>query len=185
MNTFMAPRQLLKLRLLHDARNTTTLSLNEQAMYQSRDRWKRKILARYFNHLAPVGKHDVLVVSITWFNLELGLPWFQAWNPEIDYLCNHLVLLCSPCVLRSHGFLDSQLGWPERNGVTIETISAAELDHLLSCEEVASACTLWIEDWIGLLEATLEKTDKISEYPCILEVQVGVLGVLSNQCNGT
>jgi hypothetical protein len=56
-----------------------------------------------------------------------------------------------------------------RRGVIIETLSATAFGDLLASEEVARAFALRIEDCIGLLGATGQWTQKIGEYPRMLD----------------
>jgi len=92
----MAPRLLRKLGLPHEAAHTTTLGLNGQVMEHARDSQKTMISAQYFDHLAPVDEPEVLVVPIKAYDLVLGLPWFRARNPEIDWSRNRLWSLRTP-----------------------------------------------------------------------------------------
>ena len=44
-----------------------------------------KLHARYFDYLTPVDKSEVLVVPMSAYDPILGIPWFNAGNPEIDW----------------------------------------------------------------------------------------------------
>jgi hypothetical protein len=175
----MAPRLLRKLGLPHEAAHTTTLGLIGHVIEHARDSRKTIISAQYFDHLAPVDEPEVPVVPITAYDLVLGLPWFQARNPEIDWSRNRLLSLRTPYGLGSHGTEDSQLGKPERNGVSIETLSATAFGDLLASEEITRSFALSIEDCIGLLGATVEWTHEKGEYPRILDDRAGAAAVVA------
>jgi hypothetical protein len=176
---FMTPRLLRKLGLPHEAAHTTTLGLNGHVMEHARDSRKTTISAQYFDHLAPVDEPEVLVVPIKAYDLVLGLPWFRARNPEIDWSRNRLLSLRTHCGSGSHSTEDSQLGQPKENGVSIETPSATAFGDLLASEEVAGVFALRIEDCIGLLGATVERTHEKGEYPRMLDERVGSAAVVA------
>jgi len=176
---FMAPRLVRKLGLPHEAAHTTTLGLDGQVMEHARDSRKTTMSAQYFDHLAPVDEPELLVVPIKAYDLILGLPWFRARNPEIDWSRNRLLSLRTPCGSGSHGTEDTQLGQPEGSGVSIETLSATAFGDLLGSEEVAGAFALRIEDCIGLLGAKVEWTDKKGEYPRMLDERAGAAAVVA------
>jgi len=81
--------------------------------------------------------------------------------------------------LGSHGTEDSQLGKPERNGVSIETLSATAFGDLLASEEITRSFALSIEDCIGLLGAMVEWTHEKGEYPRILDDRAGAAAVVA------
>jgi len=176
---FMAQRLLPKLGLPHEAAHTTTLGLNGQMMEHARDSRKATISAQYLDHLALVDEPEVLVVPIKAYDSVLGLPWFAARNLEIEWSQNGLVSLRTPCGSGSHSTDDTQLGQPERSGVSIETLSATAFGDLLASEEVAGAFAPRIEDCIGLLGATVERTHEKGEYPRMLGEWAGAAAVVA------
>jgi len=58
----------------------------------------------------------------------------------------------------SHDIVNTQLGQPDRRGVSSVMLSAATIGDLLASEEVAVAFALRVEDCTGLLGATVERT---------------------------
>jgi len=121
----MAPRLPRKLGLAHEAAHTTTRGLNGQVMELARDSLKTTISTQYIYHSARVDEPEVLVIRIKVYDLVLGGPWFRARNPEMDWSRNRLLSSRTPCVSGSHGTDDTQLGQPERSGVSIKTLSAS------------------------------------------------------------
>jgi hypothetical protein len=45
------------------------------------------------DHLAPVHKPEVLLVTMTAYDLVLGFPWFKTSKPEIDWASGQLTSL--------------------------------------------------------------------------------------------
>lgn len=80
--------------------------------------------------------------------------------------------------MRSHPTEDSQLGQPKENGVSIETVWATSFGDLLASEEVARAFALQIEDCMGLLGGTVERTHDNREYRRMLDERVGDAAVV-------
>jgi hypothetical protein len=148
-------------------------------MEHTRDSRKTTISAQYFDHLSRVDEPDVLVVPIKAYDLVLGLPWFRARNQEIDQSPNRLLSLRTPGGSGSHGSEDTQLSQPEGSGVSIETLSATAFGDLLASEKVAGAFALPIEDCIGLLGATVERTHEKGEYPRMLDEPAGAAAVVA------
>jgi hypothetical protein len=83
------------------------------------------------------------------------------------------------CGSGSHGSEDTQLSQPEGSGVSIETLSATAFGDLLASEKVAGAFALPIEDCIGLLGATVERTHEKGEYPRMLDERAGAAAVVA------
>jgi hypothetical protein len=177
----MAPRVFRKLGLPHEAAHTTTLGLNGQVTEHARDSRKTTILAQNFDHLAPVDKPEVLVVPIQAYDVALRLPWFRARNQDTDRSRNRLLSLRTPCGSGSHGTEDSQLGQPAGNCVSIETLLATAFGDLLACDKVAGAFALGIENCIGLVGATVERTHEKGEYPRMLDERVGAAAVVGTE----
>lgn len=83
------------------------------------------------------------------------------------------------CRSGSHGTEDSQLGQPDGNGVNIETPSATAFGNLLAGKVVAGAFALRIEDCVGSLGATEERTHKTGEFPRMLDEREGAPAVIA------
>jgi len=174
----MAPRVLRKLGLPHEVAHTTSLGLNGQVMDHARDSRKMTISAQYFDNLAPVEEPEVLVIPIKAYDIGMGLPRFRAREPGIDWSPNRLLSLRTPCSSGSHGTEHTEVCQPEGSGVRIETHSARAFGDLLASEDAAGAFALWIEDGIGLLEATVEWTHDKGEYPRMLDERAGAAAVV-------
>jgi hypothetical protein len=78
----------------------------------------------------------------------------------------------------SHDIVNTQLGQPEGRGVSSVMLSAA-IGDLLASEEVAVAFALRVEDCIGLLGATVERTHEKCEYPRMLDERAGAAAVVA------
>jgi hypothetical protein len=126
------------------------------------------ISVQYLKHLAPVDESEVLVVPIKAYDLVLGLPWFRARNPEIDWSKTLLLSLRNPT---SSDTQDALRNMQEESGVSIELLSATAFDDLLAGEEVTETFALKIEDCIKLQGAMVERTNKNGEYPRRLNVR--------------
>jgi hypothetical protein len=140
---------------------------------------KMTIFAQYFDHLTPFNKRKVLVVPIKAYKLVLGLPWFRTRNPETDWSQHSVLSLWTPCGSGSHGTEDSQLGQPEANIVSIETLLGTSFGDLLASEQVAGEFSLRTEDCIRLLQAKVERTHENGAYPRMLDEQVGAGAVVA------
>ena len=46
---------------------------------------KASLVVQYFEHLKLVDESEALVFPMKAYDLVLGLPWFKARNPEIDW----------------------------------------------------------------------------------------------------
>jgi len=121
-------------------------------------------------HLAPVTELEVLVVPMPAYDLGLGLPWFRARNPEIDWNLCWLTALRSPNGPQAADILSGEDKPPpeehkklqERDEDTPapdnELLGATAFDDLLAGEEVVEAFALQIGECTGLLGATMEIT---------------------------
>jgi hypothetical protein len=69
----------------------------------------------------------------------------------------------------SHDIGNTQLGQPKVIGVSSVMLSTTN-GVLLASEQVAEAFVLRVEDCIGLLGPTVERTHEKREYPRMLEV---------------
>jgi hypothetical protein len=78
----------------------------------------------------------------------------------------------------SHDIVNTQLGQPEGRGVCSVMLSAA-ISDLLASEEVVVAFALRVEDCIGLLGATVERTHEKCEYPRMLDERAGAAAVVA------
>jgi len=67
-------------------------------MMSAKESRKASLLVQYFEHLKPVDKSDVLVVPMKAYDLVLGLEWFKARNPDIDWTKGQLAALRTPNV---------------------------------------------------------------------------------------
>jgi hypothetical protein len=54
-------------------------------MSHARDSRKTHLSVSFSEHEQPVDESEVLIVPMTAYDLVLGLPWFKARNPEIDW----------------------------------------------------------------------------------------------------
>jgi len=148
---FMAPTLLKKLGISHEVAHITTLGLGEQIMQHAKDSQKTTITVQYMEHLAPVTEPEVLVVPMRAYDLVLGLPWFRARNPEIDWSLRRLTVLRSPNGPQAADLLSGEdklppeehEKLPERDNDTpapdIELRGATAIDDLLAGEEVVEA----------------------------------------------
>jgi len=174
---FMAPRLLKKLGISHEVAHITTLGLGGQIMQHAKDSRKTSITVQYMEHLAPVTEPEVLVVPMRAYDLVLGLPWFRARNPEIDWNLRRLTALRSPNGPQAADILsgedkpppEAHEKLPERDEDTpapdIELLGATAFDDLLAGEEVVEAFALRIGECTGLLGATMEITTLSGEKP--------------------
>jgi hypothetical protein len=107
----------------------------------------------YFEHEQPVDESDVLIVPMTAYDLVLGLPWFKARNPEIDWEAGKLLSLQrrqpQP---NNHG----KEVLPTETGPDIQTLSATAFEDLCSSDEVSDTFSLTLGECTGLLGATTE-----------------------------
>jgi hypothetical protein len=100
----------------------------------------------YFEHEQPVDESEVLIVPMTAYDLVLGLPWFKARNPEIDWEAGKL--------LSPKGAASAEQPRQNETGPDIQTISATAFRDLCSSDEVSHTFSLTLGECIGLLGAT-------------------------------
>jgi hypothetical protein len=116
-------------------------------MSYARDSRKTRLSVSYFEHEQPVDESDVLIVPMTAYDLVLGLPWFKARNPEIDWEAGKLLSLqrrqSQP---NSHGKEASR-----ETGPDIQTLSATAFEDWCSSDEVLDTFSLTLDECIGLL----------------------------------
>ena len=168
-NIFVSPRIVKKLRLVDRARpaHVTTFGLNGQVIAHARDSKRVDLSMRYFEHLAPVVETDVLCVPLETYDLVLGLPWFRARTPHIDWIHNKVLELRTPggrtetsssgdnrpasdCEMRDSVPVHRERG-QGRPGPDIQLMTAESMSDLLeSNEEVADVFYMKMEH-IGLL----------------------------------
>jgi len=119
-------------------------------MMSAKDSRKMTISCQYLEHLAPVDEPDVLVVPMTAYDLVLGLPWFQSWNPEINWSKGQLLGLWTPVgnsgneqtiTSLPQGDVSTQDGAcePSPPAIDIQFLGATAFDDLLASNEVAAA----------------------------------------------
>jgi hypothetical protein len=140
-------------------------------MVEAKDSRKATISVHYLDQLAPVDKPEVLIVPIRAYDFVLGMPWFTARNPEIDWSTGRLTALRTP-----NGKLQARVpGDGEKSEIpmadttrtspgrghappNIELFGATAFVDLLASDEVDQAFALRIGDCTGLLGATLGGT---------------------------
>jgi len=176
-SVFMAPRLLKRLGISHEAAHTTTLGLGGQIMQHAKDSRKTSKTVQYMEHLAPVTEPEVLVVPMRAYDLVLGLPWFRARNPEIDWNLRRLTALRSPNGPQAADISggedkpppEAHETLPERGEDTpapdIQLLGATTFGNLLASDEVVEAFALRIGECTGLLGATAGTTTLAGEKP--------------------
>jgi hypothetical protein len=90
---FASPKLIEILGLQTQQAHNTTDRLDGNVMSHAKDSRKSRLSVSYFEDEQPVDELDVLIVPITAYNLVLGLPWFTARNPEIDWEAGKLLSL--------------------------------------------------------------------------------------------
>jgi hypothetical protein len=109
--------------------HTTTYALDGNFMSQAKDSRKTRLSVSYLEHKQPVNKSEVLFVPMTGYDILLGLPWFRARNPEIDWETGkQLSLQRSQPQLHNHSKGVSPLG----TRLDIQTLSATAFRNLCS-----------------------------------------------------
>jgi hypothetical protein len=73
--------------------HTTIYGLDGNITSHAKGSRKTRLSVSYFEHEQPVDESDVLIVPMTAYDLVLGLPWFKARNPEIDWEAGKLLSL--------------------------------------------------------------------------------------------
>jgi len=59
-------------------------------MMSAKESQEACLVVQYFEHFKPVDEWEVLVVQMKAYDLFLGLPWFEARNPGIDWSTGRL-----------------------------------------------------------------------------------------------
>jgi hypothetical protein len=148
---FASPKLIEILGLQTQEAHTTTYGLDGNVMSHAKDSRKTRLSVSYFEHEQPVDESEVLIVPMMAYDLVLGLPWFKARNPEIDWEAGKLLSLQrrqpQP---NSHGKEVS----PTETGPDIQTLSATAFEDLCSSDEVSDTFSLTLGECIGLLGAT-------------------------------
>jgi Aspartyl protease len=139
-STFISQRLCSSLKLETKPAHVDTYGLDGKLLASARDSLKTSISVQYFPHLAPVEESEVLVVPIEAYDLVLGLPWFKARDPGIDWAKARLHSI------RTQGPDDEnriQRSAEEcSGGVKIEMLSATAMVNLLARKEVETVLTL-------------------------------------------
>jgi hypothetical protein len=146
---FISPSLLRKLELPHEPAFTSTPGLNGQVMMSERESRKASLEDQYLEHLEPVNESEVLVVEMKAYDLVLGLPWFKARNPEIDWTNGRLAALRTPNEPQWAKIPEADRASPllessEENSNNepppdIQLLGATAFSHLLAREEVVEA----------------------------------------------
>ena len=71
---------------------TTTEGIDGKIIMDARESRKLTLNIQYFDYLAGITENNCLIVPMQAYDLVLGIPWFKARDPEIDWL--HGCLLC-------------------------------------------------------------------------------------------
>jgi hypothetical protein len=186
---FISPSLLRKLELPHEPAFTSTQGLNGQVMMSAKESRKASLLVQYFEHLKPVDESEVLVVPMKAYDLVLGLPWFKARNPEIDWTKGRMTALRTPNGPQRAKIpeADHASPLPERGeGNTnvdpppdIQLLGATAFDHLLASEEVVEAFAIRLGECQGLLGASLEGITEGEGNPRMLNARAGAAAVVA------
>jgi hypothetical protein len=149
---FASPRLIVRLGMELSTQQAHTISygLDGNIMSHARDGRKTHLSVSYLEQEQPVDESNVLIVPMTAYDLVLGLPWFKARNPEIDWeACKLLSLQRRQSQPKSHGKETSS-----ETGPDIQTLSAAAFEDLCSSEEVLDTVSLTLGECTALLGAT-------------------------------
>jgi len=195
---FMAPRLVRQLGLKHEPAFTSTQGLNGHVMVSAKESRKTSISVQYVEHLAPVDKPEVLIVPMKAYDLVLGLLWFMARNPEIDWSRGRLTGLKCPggdgaipeaepiSTLQSVDNVSDAKLLSEQCGevrplpsADIQILGATAFDNLPASDEVAETFFLLLGDCTGMLGATGERSHEQGEYPRRLDVRAGAAAVVA------
>jgi hypothetical protein len=186
---FISPSLLRKLELPHEPAFISTQGLNGQVMMSAKESRKASLLVQYFEHLKPVDESEDLVVPMKAYDLVLGLPWFKARNPEIDWTKGRLTALRTPNGPQWAKIpeADHASPLPERGEENtndepppdIQLLGATAFGHLLASEEVAEAFALRLEECEGLLGASREGITEGEGNPRMLNARAGAAAVVA------
>jgi hypothetical protein len=146
-------------------------------------------LVQYFEHLKPVDESEVLFVPMKAYDLVLGLPWFKARNPEIDWTKGRLTALRTPNGPQWAKIpeADRASPLPERSEENtnyepppdIKLLGSTAFGHLLASEEVVEAFAIRLEECQGLLGASLEGITEGEGNPRMLNARAGEAAVVA------
>jgi hypothetical protein len=188
-SSFITPSLLRKLELPHEPAFTSTQGLNGQVIMSAKESRKASLLVQYFEHLKPVDKSEVLVVPMKEYDLVLGLPWFKARIPEIDWTKGRLTALRTPngpqwakipeadqaSPLPEHGEGNTNVDpLPD-----IRLLGATAFDHLSATEEVVEAFAIRLGECQGLLGASLEGITEGERNHRMLNARAGAAAVVA------
>jgi hypothetical protein len=109
-------------------------------MSQAKDSRKTRLSVSYFEHEQTVDESELLIVRMTAYDPVLGLPWFIARNPEIDWETGKLLSLQrrqpQP---NNHG----KEVIPTDTGPDIQTLSATAFEDLCFSDEISYLASHW------------------------------------------
>jgi len=93
-SVFVSPRLVERLGIEDQMKPafTTTRGIDGKILVDARDSQKVDLNVQYLSYLAPTMEKDCLIVPMQAYDVVLGIPWFKARNPDIDWL--HGCLLC-------------------------------------------------------------------------------------------
>jgi hypothetical protein len=148
---FASPRLIEILGLQTQQAHTSTYGLDGTVMSHANDSSKTPLSVSSFEHEQPVDESEVLVVPMTAYDLVLGLLWFKARNPEIEWEAIKLLSLQRRQPQPdNHGKEVS----PRETRPDIQTLSATAFRDLCSSDEVSHRFSLTLGECNGLLGAT-------------------------------
>ena len=189
MSIFISPSLLRKLELPHEPSFTSTQGLNGQVMMSAKESRKASLLVQYFEHLKPVDELEVLVIPMKAYNLVLGLRWFKARNPEIDWTEGRLTALRKPNGPQRAKIPESDHASPlpersERNTNVdpppdIQLLGATAFDLFSASEVVVEAFAIQLEKCQGLLGASLEGITEGEGNPRMLYPRAGAAVIVA------
>jgi hypothetical protein len=182
---FISPKlvQLLGLREQTVPAYTTTRGLDGKILAHARNSRKLSLDLQYLPELALMQESDVLVVKMTSYDLVLGLPWFERYNPDIDWTRKRLINLRNPvnaqAGITDQNPMNAQVGklnpvialagktndddvlnesrspvHPNDEALHIETLSAVQFESLLASAELSEAFAIRLWQGTGLLGGT-------------------------------
>jgi len=186
---FTSPSLLKKLQLPHEPAFTSTQGFNGQVIMSAKESRKASLLVQYFEHLKLVDESEVWVVPMKAYDLVLGLPWFKARNPEMDWTKCQLTALRTPTgpqrakipgadhasPLLEHGEGNPNVDPPPG----LELLGATAFDHLLASEEVVKAFAIRLGECQGLLGASLDGVTEGEGNPRMLNARAGAAAVVA------
>jgi hypothetical protein len=139
MSIFASPRLIVMLDLQTQQAHSTTYGLDGKVMSHAKYSRKTRLSVSYFEHEQQVDESEVLIVPMTAYNLVLGLPWFKARNPEIDWEAGKLLSL-QRRQPQPNNHCKEVL--PTETGPHIQTLSATAFEDLCSSDEVSNTFSL-------------------------------------------